>query len=44
MSLGLVTGVTVKPGVSASRQRLGPFGEPCDDEAVGRSLGSPNVE
>ena len=34
MSLGLVTGVTVKLGVGASRQRLGPVGEPCGDEAV----------
>ena len=44
MSLGLVTGVTVKLGDSASRKRLGPVGEPCGDEAVIRSLGSPNVE
>ena len=29
VSLGLVTGVTVKLGVGDSRQRLGPVGEPC---------------
>ena len=44
MSLGSVTGVTVKLGVGASRQRLGPVGEPCGDEAVSRSRGSTNVE
>ena len=43
MSLGLVTSGTVKRGVGASRQRLGSVGEPCGDEAVSRSLGSPNV-
>ena len=44
VSLGLVTGVTVKLGDSASKQRLGPVGETCGDEAVSRSLGSPNIE